>query len=181
MQFLIIVALCVLAAIAYGVMHDQVTARICIEYFSIGHAPIFNTDNPTLLGLGWGVLATWWVGFLLGVPLAVVARAGRRPKRSAASLVWPLIVLMTASGCCAAVAGFVGWMLARAGLVVLVEPLASAVSRERHVAFLCDLWAHSVSYLSGFIGGGLLMLHVWYTRKRASEHERKCQVRVPRL
>ena len=53
-----IVALCVLAAVTYGVAHDQVTARVCVEYFTVGHEPIFGTDDPTLLGLGWGILAT---------------------------------------------------------------------------------------------------------------------------
>ena len=81
MQFIAIVALCVLAAVTYGVIHDQVTARVCVEYFTIGHPPIFGTDDPTLLGIGWGVLATWWVGVILGIPLAAAARLGNRPKR----------------------------------------------------------------------------------------------------
>jgi hypothetical protein len=97
MQFFFIVVLCVLAAVTYGILHDQVTARVCVEYFTIGHPPIFGTDDPTLLALGWGVLATWWVGVMLGVPLAVVARLGKRPKRSAVSMVRPLVVLMIVS------------------------------------------------------------------------------------
>ena len=50
---------CVVASVIYGVIHDQITARICVEYFTIGHPPVFGTDSPTLLGLGWGVIATW--------------------------------------------------------------------------------------------------------------------------
>ena len=65
MQFLAIVAVCVLAAVAYGIFHDQVTARVCVEYFTIGHEQIFGTDDPTLLGLAWGYWATWWVGVML--------------------------------------------------------------------------------------------------------------------
>src|SRR5881392_4146488 len=110
MQFLFIVALCVVAAITYGIVHDQVTARVCVEYFTIGHAPIFGTDDPTLLGLGWGVIATWWVGLLLGVPLAVAARAGSRPKRSLGSLVRPIIGLLAVMACCALIAGVAGWL-----------------------------------------------------------------------
>jgi len=77
MQAGLIVLLCVLAAVAYGVVHDQVTVRVCVEYFTVGHPPVFPTDDPTLLGLGWGVLATWWVGVLLGLGLAVAAAAAR--------------------------------------------------------------------------------------------------------
>jgi hypothetical protein len=167
MQFFAIVSLCIFAGITYGVLHDQITANICVEYFTIGHPPIFGTDDPTLLGLGWGVLATWWVGVILGIPLAGAARLGNRPKRTAISLIRPLAVLMIISALCAALAGFVSALLARAGLIGLLEPLASEVPKAKHVAFLSDLWAHSGSYLSGFIGGGLIILHVW--RRRRSE------------
>jgi len=141
MQFLAIIALCVAAAIIYGILHDQVTARICVEYFTIGHVPIFGTDDPTLLGIGWGVLATWWVGVVLGVPLAAAARLGKRPKRFASSLIRPLLGLMVVSAICALIAGTLGAILARNGVVWLVEPMASAVPREKHVSFLADLWA----------------------------------------
>ena len=58
MQVLAILALSILAAIVYGVLLDPVTARVCLEYFTIRHPPIFGTDSPTLLALGWGVVAT---------------------------------------------------------------------------------------------------------------------------
>jgi len=169
MQFLAIVALCVLAAVAYGILHDQVTARICVEYFTIGHPPIFGTDDPTLLGLGWGVLATWWVGVMLGIPLAMVARIGKRPKRTAGSLIKPLVVLMAVSAVGAIVAGVIGAWLASAGIVVLPKPLADEVPTSQHVAFIADLFAHNASYLAGFIGGGIVMVWVWMGRRRDAE------------
>lgn len=73
MQFLLIVILCIGSAVCYGIAHDQITARVCVEYFTIGHPPVFDTNSPTLPGLGWGVLATWWVGAISGIPLAVAA------------------------------------------------------------------------------------------------------------
>jgi len=62
--FFTIILLCVDAAILYGIFHDQVTARLCVEYFTIGHPNIFGTDNPTVLAIAWGI-CTWWVGFYL--------------------------------------------------------------------------------------------------------------------
>ena len=50
MQWLAIVLLSVLTCVTYGIVHDQITARICVEYFTIGHSPGFDTDDPTLLG-----------------------------------------------------------------------------------------------------------------------------------
>jgi len=62
MEALKIAVTCIVAAVLYGIVHDQFTARICIEYFTIFHPPVFHTQSPTLLGIGWGILATWWVG-----------------------------------------------------------------------------------------------------------------------
>jgi hypothetical protein len=59
MQSIKIILTCVVAAVLYGIVHDQVTARICVEYFLVFHPPIFPTQSPTLLALGWGVIATW--------------------------------------------------------------------------------------------------------------------------
>jgi len=165
MQAIGIVLLSVLAAIVYGIVHDQVTARICVEYFTIGHPPVFHTDSPTLLGLGWGVIATWWVGLFLGVPLAIAARAGRRPKRSVEQLVRPIGVLLACMAVTALLAGLTGHVLARRGAIVLTGPLNQLVPREKHVAFLTDLWAHSASYLAGFIGGIVLIVITWRSRR----------------
>ena len=35
MQSLGIVLMCVAAAVLYGIAHDQITARVCVEYFTI--------------------------------------------------------------------------------------------------------------------------------------------------
>lgn len=78
MRFFSVVLLAVLAAVTYGIVHDQVTVRVSLEYFTIGHPPVFDTDSPTLLALGWGVLATWWVGLPLGFLLATASQVGRR-------------------------------------------------------------------------------------------------------
>lgn len=163
-----IVLLCIAAAVLFGVVHDQVTARVCVEYFTIGHPPIFGTDDPTLLGLGWGVAATWWVGLLLGVPLAWAARAEPGPPRDAASLVRPIARLLAVMAGASLLAGVVGWQLARRGLVVLIGPLAQKVPSDRHVAFIANLWAHSASYAFGILGGIVLIVSVRRARTRAA-------------
>ncbi|HZN42043.1 MAG TPA: hypothetical protein VFD82_24800 [Planctomycetota bacterium] len=169
MEALRIIGLCVLAAVVYGIAHDQVTARVCIEYFTIGHPRIFETESPTLLAIGWGVVASWWVGLLLGAPLAFAAIRGQRPRRSARSLVRPVAKLLVCMGGTALVAGVIGFALANAGLVFLVEPLASRVPGDRHVVFIADLWAHSASYLTGFVGGIVLINRVWRSRKALAD------------
>lgn len=160
-----IIGLSIVAAVVFGIVHDQVTARVCIEYFTIGHPPVFATESPTLLGLGWGIIATWWVGLLLGAPLAFAAIRGPRPRRSARSLIRPIAMLLACMGVVSLIAGVIGFALASSGWVVLVEPLASRVPKVRHVAFIADLWAHSASYLAGFVGGIILINRVWRSRR----------------
>ena len=168
LQSLAIITLSILAAVTYGVIHDQITARICIEYFTIGHPQIVGPAiaTPTVIGVVWGVVATWWVGLGLGIPLAVAARAGKRPPRSVGSLVRPIGLLMLVTGVLAAVVGCIGYLAASRGWVFLLEPLASRVPADKHVAFLTDLWAHSASYLFGAVGGVVLIVRTWRIRRK---------------
>ena len=59
MKSLLIIGTTILCCVIYGIIHDQITARLCVEYFTVFHPPVFATQNPTLLGLGWGIIATW--------------------------------------------------------------------------------------------------------------------------
>jgi p-aminobenzoyl-glutamate transporter AbgT len=76
-------------------------------------------------------------------------------------------MLLLAIATAAVLAGVVGRMLAEAGSVFLVEPLASRVPKDRHVDFLTDLWAHSAAYAAGFVGGLVLATLTWRRRGRA--------------
>ena len=110
------------------------------------HPPVFGgLTDPFLLGLVWGVIAIWWVGLFLGIPLAVSARISphRLPPLLARDLVRPLAVLLACMAVCAFLAGVTGWANAQAGKPPhYVRPALSAVR-----------WAHNASYLSGICGG----------------------------
>jgi hypothetical protein len=163
MESLQIILRCVLAAVTYGVLHEQVTARVCVEYFTIGHPPVFATDDPTALAFGWGVIATGWVGLFLGVPLAFAARAAPRPRLTARQLVRPLAALMGCVGFLAFVAGIVGYHREPPDFARLLD-IFERVPPEKHAAFLADPWAHSASYLFGLVGA--IALWVWAWKKR---------------
>jgi hypothetical protein len=178
-KWLAIVALCTAAAIAYGLLHDQVTARICPEYFTIGHAPI-GTDSPTLLGLFWGVVATWWVGAGLGIPLATAARLGRPPRLEPRELSRPLLIVIGATAGAATLAGVLGHLSASHGAVRLVGDLAQRVPREKHTAFLTDLWIHNASYGAGALGGLVLFGYTLGRRLERRSARGQAPARSPR-
>jgi hypothetical protein len=167
MQFILIILLCVFSAIAYGIIHDQITARICVEYFTIGHPPIFSTESPTLLAFGWGIVATWWVGLMLGFPLACAARLGSSRPLVAKELVKPIAMLLGVMGIGAFLAGLVGFVLASKGSIRLAGAFASNIPSPKHIPFLVDMWAHSASYLAGFVGGIVLIVRIWRKRERS--------------
>lgn len=147
-----IVLLCIAAAVVYGIVHDQFTARVCLEYFTVFHPQIFPTQSPTLLAIGWGILATWWVGAFLGVLLAIAARAGSKPKLTAHEVLPYIVRLLLFMGLCAIAAGAIGHLLAKRGLIA---PPAFIAQTPGLVAsnFMADWWAHSASYATGFFGG----------------------------
>src|SRR5438132_8911742 len=164
MEFLRIVGLGLGAAVGYGVLHDQLTARICVEYFTVGHPPLISTTSPTLLALAWGVVATWWVGLPLGLALAVAARVGKRAKVSAAALAPPVMKLLVLMASSAFLAGLSGYLLAEHGSLTMVGVWGDRVPYVRHSRFLADLWAHNASYLSGIVGG-LFVVGATYRRR----------------
>ncbi len=160
-----IVATCVVAAVLYGIIHDQFTARICLEYFTIFHPPIFHTQSPTLLGIGWGIVATWWVGAFFSVPLTFAARAGSRPALRASELRRPIVMLLAFMAGSALVFGIAGYVLARTG-VISTDWLTFSSSRPKRYRFMADWWAHSASYASAFIGATVVCVLTYRRRLR---------------
>jgi len=154
---------CIAAAVLYGIVHDQFTARICVEYFTVFHPPIFATQSPTLLGIGWGIVATWWAGAIIGVLLRSAARSGARNKRTARQLV-PLVVrLLICMACCALLFGTIGYFWGS-----LPADVSEALPQELHRRLLAVWWAHNASYASGFVGGLVVCAIVAVNRRRDS-------------
>ncbi|MCC7495106.1 MAG: hypothetical protein IT204_22350 [Fimbriimonadaceae bacterium] len=162
-----ILATCVVAAVVYGVLHDLVTAHVCVEYFSRFHPPVIASESPVALALVWGVLATWWVGAGLAVPLVAAARLGAAPRWTARQLRPLLGALLLSCAAAAALAGVAGGGWARA---TAWQPLAawrSWLPRGAEARFFGVLVAHNISYLMGFSGGLAVAGAVLVSRARA--------------
>ncbi len=167
-----ILALSIAGAILYGVLHDQVTARVCVDYFTVTHPRIIDSESPTLLALAWGIVATWWVGAILGVLLAIAARAGGEPRVSARALLRPIAVLLVVMGAIALGAGITGYTLSSRGVIHTPQGLETAIAPERHARWMGVWWAHNASYDAGFVGGlvlvALTLRRRWRERGRAA-------------
>jgi hypothetical protein len=166
MEFLKIVLFSLLAAIAYGILHDQITAHLCVEYFTIAHPDIFHTTSPFLLALGWGVVATWWVGLPLGVLAAIAARVGSPPRLSLADLRPLILGLLVFMGACALIAGTAAAIGTAQGWLALPSQWNLYIPRAKWVAFNADAYAHLASYASGIVGGLALIVYILVRRLR---------------
>ena len=153
-----IILMPVSAAIVYGIVHDQITIRVCPEYFTVAHPHIFRTGSLTLIALGWGVAATWWGGLLAGVAVALAARAGSAEKFTWRRLLPPVIVLFIMMGVCATLAGFAGHWMASTGQIPSLQAWGNMLPVEKQAAFMADLFAHAFSYLVGGIGSVIIAL-----------------------
>ena len=166
LEALKIVLLAMAAAISYGVLHDLVTAHLCVEYFTVAHPPLFATRSPVLLALGWGVLATWWVGLALGVRLAAAARAGAAPGIGWRALRRPVALLMLVSAAAALGAGLLGFWLGANRLAVPPAEWAELVPGDKHAAFVAAAAAHGASYAAGAAGGLVVALRTLRRRRQ---------------
>lgn len=53
-----IVGICLTTCMLYGVLHDMLTAHLCVEYFTREHPTLIGTENPAVIALVWGVALT---------------------------------------------------------------------------------------------------------------------------
>ena len=164
MEFFKVVLTCITASIIYGIIHDQVTAHICVEYFSIAHPMVLPLTSPTLLAFQWGVLATWWVGAGLGLGLAASARMGSRRPLAARDLRTPIAKLLICMAVASLLSGLLGFCLAKTHVIALSGWLALVIPPPKHSAFMADWWAHSAAYFTGIIGGLFLCVRGYRSR-----------------
>lgn len=168
MESVKIVALSVVAAIIYGILHDLVTANFCVEYFSVFHPDIFHTKSPWLLALGWGVVATWWMGMALGILIAAAATTGRLPKLRWVELLVPLAMVMLFAYSCALVSGVTAYyfVVHIPDWALTTKVVAAHMNPDTQRAFTADLYAHNASYISSAFGALILCFWTIYRRWR---------------
>ena len=159
-----IILLSTVAAISYGVVHDQITARLCIEYFTIGHPPLFHTTSPTVLGICWGITATVGVGALLGVILALVSQSKGRPPTAILRVFKSVLGLLAVMAVSASLAGVVGFELSRRSMICIPATLADLIPSSQQHRFMAVWFAHGASYVVGLVGSLFIILRIWRAR-----------------
>lgn len=165
-----IVALCMASMIVYGMLQDQFSVRICVEYFTIGHPPIVGLEPyPTLHGIAWGFLASWWGGMILGYCLAIPATMGSKPHLRAAFFIMPLCVYFAFVTLATLAMGFWGHLSQDKGPLFDFTFWDERIPPEQRAGFRTLAYAHLGTYTSATLGGILLTLWTIRVRRRIPE------------
>jgi hypothetical protein len=154
-----------IAIVGYAMLQDQISARLCPEYFTVLHPPIPGMTDPTLLGISWGFIGGWWGGIVLGYVAGLVATLGTRPQLKPRELVRPLLVLVSVLATVTALTGFTVWHHANLLGVSLDAGMNGLVPAERHRAVLVVACYHFTAYATATIGGVVLCAWIWAERR----------------
>ncbi len=169
------------ASALYGILHDQVTARICLEYFSRGFHQnnvaawpstgilgtakriLQTTQSPTVTACIWGPIATFGVGVLSGALLSFASRFGEKNKYTAKKLIIPVMTVMTVTGVCSALAlGFPEHVASRGSIIQEVSP-------EKLTSFWRCASAHNTAYTIGALGITVATLWIFFQRLKSDD------------
>lgn len=146
-------------ACVLGICIDLVTANVAVEYFSVHHPPVVDSENPWVLAVVWGIGASWWFGAIAGVVLAWINTRRQTPLDSRRILRW------------VAIACIVLWLVTMA-ILTGVFAIAGAVAVEnRRPTFDHDrrLVAVAVAHQWEYLWGAVALLAVAVKTWRAQE------------
>lgn len=177
-----LVLLAVATAVATGICLDTMTTTICLEYFTKGfHYEmakktdlgkwVLNSNSKLAHIFHWGVLASWWVGAILSIPLVLSCRLFGQRRYSAKNVAGAASLLVAVVLFLAMIAGLLAWFLAKdEGVLELCEDLGysppSNVMARRY--FVC-LSMHQVVYGSGALLGACLCILIIVRRAMDKE------------
>jgi hypothetical protein len=158
---LAVVGLCILGAIAFGIAHDLVTAHVSVEYFTVYHPRVIESESPVAMALLWGVIATWWMGAFFGIFLSLAATLGERPLLPLRRVCRALCVGL----------GIVYFLCMLTLVCSYVAVLTVGLDTPNRSAELIAVGAtHGLSYFASAILGIVLCIWVWRTRAAIDPH-----------
>ena len=172
-EYVVLLA-CVIAALLYGAINDQITTTISWEYFAYGkgiaeRVPV--DEPPNSLRFRWeaakiGMQATWTAGLVIGVALLLANNPFRDTPRLRYGRLFrfvPLILIVTAvTSAGLAVAGYFGAFVAfNTDFKEMV-----AVDQWRPKRFMAVYGEHLGGYVGGLLGMTIAVIRIVRERRR---------------
>lgn len=146
---------CTWVACLLGIALDLVTANVAVEYFTVHHPKVVDSNSPFVMALVWGVGAAWWFGAIAGVILAVVNSRRESPlsppilrafMMRAAGILWLTMMAILAS-----VYGLIG--------LLPVEERRPSFDQDRRLMSVA--LTHMTEYVLGAVALAIVCRWVW--------------------
>ncbi len=168
--FLCVIFSSILIASVFGIIHDQITYSIAPEYytkfkfiqFGLVEDSSTNVDNiPLLVGIV-GVMATWWMGLLIGIIYAIILLFFPYSKTLYSifikTIAFSFITTITLSFC-----GYLNWRFHAQYFPCdwyLPDDLIDKAS------FICVGHIHNYSYIGGELGIAIGIAYLLFQKQK---------------
>ena len=150
--------------VGYAVLQDQVSARLCPEYFTVFHNPIPGLTDPTLVGMVWGFVGSCWGGAIMGYAAGLAATLGPRPPLTVRQLVIPMLLLMGAIALVTLIAGLTAYRHAAMFNIRLDPVVLEDMPIERHHYLFTVACYHLAAYVTAVIGTVIMCVAIGRSR-----------------
>jgi hypothetical protein len=165
---LLTILIATLLAGIYGALHDQITFTISSEYFTIFKFEQFGfldwgNNNPRLTTALIGFLATWWVGFYIGIVQGLV---GLIHKTSGLMFKYVFNSILITLGI-AVLFGIFGGIIEI--LTGEADPICFPYEIHNCKNFFIVGSIHNYGYLGGGIGAIVGLVYQIYQKYRANQ------------
>jgi hypothetical protein len=166
-RFLAVVLGSVGLACVLGICVDLVTANVAVEYFTVHHPRIVETERPWVLAIVWGIGASWWFGAISGALVGVINHRRQQPLPLARILKW------------VAIACFVLWLIMIAILISIFLFARTIPEEKRRPTFESDrrlmavALAHQFEYVFGAVAFLIIAFKTWRANSGPAQSPRQ--------
>lgn len=151
---------CILLTCALGVALDMVTAHVAVEYFTVHHPKVVESNSPIIMALVWGVGAAWWFGAIAGGILALINARRTEPLPTEVVRAWMFkacvalwVVIMVILATCY-------------GLIGLIPIAKRRPTFDFDRRIMAVALTHMTEYVLGAVALAIVAIKVW--RAKAS-------------
>ena len=149
----------VIYSMLFGVAFDLVTAHMAVEYFTIHHPKVVESQSPLVMAFVWGIGASWWFGLICAITLWQYNARRPNPMQfySILALVRRALVII--------------WIVMMSILLGIYCVFALVPAYQRKVSFEHDrrLMSVAITHQTEYVLGGIALIVVlWKISKKSS-------------
>lgn len=161
---------CTVGMTVYAMIQDQVSVRLAPEYFTVAHPRIEGLTDPTLLGIAWGFLASWWGGMLMGISVGLTATLGSKDRLDFDEVFPGLVLVLLLTFLASILAGIGAYVNGELVKMSFGGNLGEAVPVELQTRFFAVACTHFATYSVAILGS--IGLCIWISSRRKAKSKR---------